>query len=110
MHGVVVVSCSRCQAPSPTVHITAKAGNAYLEMHFCVTCAPTSGEVIVHLPIGMIRCPRCGTSALDIQTRGRFGCSDDYSIFASAISPGLEKYHGSSKHVGKNPSIAKLSA
>lgn len=105
------MQCSRCNAPKPTIHVTAKVGDAFVEMSFCVSCAPGPQMVIEQIPTtNMIRCPRCGTSVADLQESGRFGCADDYEIFASAITKGLKKYHGASRHVGKIPSKEKHSA
>jgi protein arginine kinase activator len=102
LHGIVV-SCSRCQAPNPTIHMTVKMGIVYVEMHFCRSCAPGPEIEVSQIATNMICCPRCGTQAKDINTRG-FGCADDYEIFASVIADGISKYHGASQHVGKIPS------
>jgi protein-arginine kinase activator protein McsA len=82
--------------------MTIKVGDAYVEVNFCSTCAPDIQVEVSPIAINMVRCPRCGTSSQDLEARG-FGCADDYEIFASGIAPGLEKYHGSSRHKGKIP-------
>lgn len=83
--------------------MTIKVGHGYVELHFCVACAPSPQVEISQIATNMICCPRCGTQAKDINARG-FGCADDYEIFASAIAEGIKKYHGASQHVGKIPS------
>lgn len=89
--------------------MTIKVGNAYIEVNFCSTCMPHMQvnvapiPIPIPIPINMVRCPRCGTSSMDLLNLG-FGCSDDYEIFASGITPWLEKYHGASQHKGKIPS------
>ncbi len=86
--------------------MTVKVGAAYLEMNFCPTCSP-GPNAEVEIPINMVRCQRCGSSAIDVERRG-FGCADDYEIFAQAIAKGLEQYHHASQHVGKFPNSRKL--
>jgi len=82
--------------------MTIKVGNAYLELNFCEACAPSPNIDVSQIATNMICCPRCGTQAKDINTRG-FGCADDYEIFATAIANWIQQYHGASRHVGKNP-------
>lgn len=100
LHGDVV-RCSRCHASNPPIHITEKVGNVIIELNLCEKCAATE---MANESKGMIRCPKCGVSAYDIQAMGRMGCAEDYELFASSIEKGLEKYHGASQHVGKIPS------
>ena len=107
LHGEVVLRCSRCHASNPPIHITAKVGNTILSLDLCEKCAVQETVVV---PIGTLRCPKCGVSAADIQARGRIGCAEDYSIFASSLEKGLEQYHGASQHVGKIPSQKLYSA
>jgi len=98
--------CAKCQAPEPTEHMTIMVGQAFIEVSFCRGCNP-GPNAAVQIPINMVRCPRCGSSAVDVEERG-IGCAEDYEIFASAIAKGLEKYHGKSQHVGKIPISRKL--
>lgn len=100
LHGEVVLRCSRCHASNPPIHITAKVGNTILALDLCEKCAVQETVVV---PIGTIRCPKCGVSAADIQAMGRMGCAEDYSIFAASLEKGLAQYHGASQHVGKIP-------
>jgi protein arginine kinase activator len=107
LHGDVVLRCSRCHASNPPIHITAKVGNVIIELNLCEKCAATE---MAASHKGMIRCPKCGVSVGDIQAMGRMGCADDYELFASSITKGIEKYHGASQHVGKSPSQKLYSA
>lgn len=96
------MTCSKCQAPNPPVHMTIKVGIAYVELNFCEACAPSPYIEVSQIATNMICCPRCGTQAKDINTRG-FGCADDYDLFAGAIANWIKQYHGASQHVGKFP-------
>ena len=48
-------------------------------------------------------CKTCGTTLRDIQSRGKLGCSDCYSVFERILQRPLKEIHGSVTHTGKLP-------
>jgi protein arginine kinase activator len=67
------------------------------QLHLCPRCeAKDSGKQEK-------TCSRCGMTFHQIQARGRFGCPDDYTVFGEEVVKALERYHGSSGHIGKKP-------
>lgn len=50
-------------------------------------------------------CPTCGMTLPEFKQRGRFGCANDYEVFAAHIDPLLERIHDASppQHRGRIP-------
>ena len=50
-------------------------------------------------------CPTCGMTLSEFKQRGRFGCANDYEVFAAHIDPLLERIHDVTppQHKGRLP-------
>lgn len=50
-------------------------------------------------------CPTCGMTLAEFKQRGRFGCANDYEVFAAHIDPLLERIHDVTppQHKGRMP-------
>ncbi len=50
-------------------------------------------------------CPTCGMTLAEFKQRGRFGCANDYEVFAAHIDPLLERIHDATppQHKGRLP-------
>ncbi len=59
------------------------------------------GELVGEL--AQIVCPACGLKYMEFRASGRFGCPEDYRLFAMGLSRILSRYHGASRHIGKSP-------
>ena len=118
--------CQRCKKKRATVHVTEVSGKNKGEIHLCDACAQKEGVTLksqvsladflaglISAPatkemrkLAQLKCPECGISYLEFQSKGRFGCPKDYDIFAQMVEPLLEKIHGATRHSGKSPRIA----
>ena len=54
---------------------------------------------------GGVACPDCGITLIEFRQRGRLGCPKDYEVFGAQLRDLLERIHGSSRHVGRSPSV-----
>ncbi len=114
--------CESCKKNIATWHVTYPGSDR--EMDLCDECAREQGlinfdsqfslaDLIGSLlaqtakreqtKLAKLRCPVCGLSYADFRAAGRLGCANDYSVFAKALMPLLEKIHGAVEHVGKAP-------
>jgi protein arginine kinase activator len=100
----VTMKCHRCGRPA-SVHVTVLAGAAYAEVHLCEACEGSARQVAPPATADPVACDRCGSTLRDIEARGRFGCANDYRIFAPQVAECLMNYHGSSTHAGKSPAF-----
>jgi protein arginine kinase activator len=100
--GSVTVKCQRCGRPA-NIHVTVLAGAAYAEVHLCEACEGSARQLSSAPAMRPIACDRCGSTLHDIESRGRFGCANDYRLFATEVAECLRNYHGTSTHVGKWP-------
>lgn len=116
--------CERCNKNPATVHLTEIEKSQKIEKHLCEQCAKEEGYTIkshvslqdllsafvsAHSEAGEMAessCPDCGMTYVDFRNEGRLGCPNDYSVFAEALEPLLEKVHGKVEHTGKLPSRA----
>jgi protein arginine kinase activator len=48
-------------------------------------------------------CPECGITFKEFQATGRFGCPNDYAVFAEELSPLVRRAHGTQRHIGRTP-------
>jgi len=46
-------------------------------------------------------CPDCGIKFMEFRAGGRLGCPQDYWVFSKGLMPLLQRYHGTTRHVGK---------
>jgi protein arginine kinase activator len=111
--------CERCASPA-TVHITEVLGEGkFEEHHVCEQCYPKyvhngdktsaktggaeGGGDLEDALFGQQECPDCGIKFVDFRNSHRLGCSRDYQVFHTELTPLLENIHGDTKHVGKTP-------
>lgn len=115
--------CQRCKKKRASVHVVDVQDEKKSEIHLCDECAQKEGVTLksqvsladflsglIKTPVtkemarlAKLKCPKCGINYLEFQSKGRFGCDNDYEVFAKLVGPLLEKIHGASSHVGKEP-------
>jgi len=115
--------CQFCKKNVATVHLTEFTNGEKQEVHLCEECARKKGLSVKtnfslqdllsslmaqkkeNFPEEVLKlaCPSCGLTFTQFRESGRFGCPQDYQIFAKGLIPLLERIHGSSKHIGKVP-------
>lgn len=116
--------CDKCGQHEANVKFVQIENNKKTELHLCQSCAQgytnfTIGFDLQNLLSSMFqlgtpaqklgqsqhlkKCSTCGLSILDIQKRGRLGCSTCYEVFRDELGPVLRRLHGSSLHTGKVP-------
>ena len=114
--------CQMCKKRQATIHLTEIVQNQKKEVHLCENCAEKQGVVKTQMSIadflsGLasggkakvkeklpdLACPSCGMTLSEFQSRGRFGCADDYGAFRERIMPLIEKIHDATQHLGKMP-------
>ena len=83
--------------------MTVLAGGAYAEVHLCERCEGAARQIAPPEAPRPVACDRCGSTLHDIEARGRFGCANDYRLFAAEVAECLKNFHGSSTHAGKWP-------
>ncbi|MHC4712164.1 MAG: UvrB/UvrC motif-containing protein [Planctomycetota bacterium] len=118
--------CQRCKKKRASVHVVDVQDEKKGEVHLCDECAQKEGVTLksqvsladflaglIKAPVtkemarlAKLKCPRCGINYLEFQSKGRFGCADDYEVFAKLVEPLLQKIHGADRHVGKAPTGA----
>jgi len=116
--------CENCNKNVATVHLTEIVDDIKKEVHLCEECAAEKGlsfkkqfslqELLGSLVSqgakksggaeSALACPVCGLTFAEFQTRGRFGCAEDYEAFKDVLVPLFEKIHGNTQHYGKVPS------
>jgi len=57
------------------------------------------GELVGEL--AEMSCPDCGIKFMEFRAGGRLGCPQDYWVFAKGLMPLLQRYHGTTRHIGK---------
>ncbi|MCD6405404.1 MAG: UvrB/UvrC motif-containing protein [Planctomycetes bacterium] len=113
--------CQRCKKKRASVRVTDVATKT--EIWLCEECAQKEGVTLksqvsladflaglIKAPVtkemarlAKLKCPECGITYLEFQSKGRFGCPNDYEVFSKLVEPLLDKIHGSTRHVGKRP-------
>jgi protein arginine kinase activator len=121
----VAMKCEKCGKAQAKVHMTEIVSETdKREHHLCEKCAEKLGytppqqhftisELLAGLASGQISanagdtpditCPSCGIAFAQFQSSGRFGCAQDYEVFAAQIEPRLERFHDAKQHCGKVP-------
>lgn len=116
------MKCENCNEREATVHYTEIEDKEKKEIHLCEECyhgkfAPVQKmvdftEVLQNLlhasihvegPMAGAICPTCGVSMAEFRAAGRFGCPNDYRVFAEPLKPLLEKLQHDLRHLGKVP-------
>lgn len=117
--------CQRCGKLPATIHMTEISDDGdRTEWHICEECANAEGLAqgapvtpvalasLIQMESEVSRdadastpaeCPHCGITFEEFRTKGRFGCPHDYSVFADALNPLLDKIHGAHQHTGRLP-------
>ncbi len=127
--------CQSCQKHPATVHqieVDWDESNTpqTRTLHLCPTCAKAAGVPVPgNVPsfpkvMGMLgkvllspqiiktegkskACPACGWTLRDFRQTSRFGCPQDYEVFAEFVNELLERIHGTSEHP-TSPEAAEL--
>lgn len=116
------MKCEHCKDCEATVHYTEIENTEKREIHLCEECyrqkfAPVQKltsftDLLQNLLNGATTestatagaiCSTCGISMAEFRAAGRFGCPNDYRVFADALTPLLEKVQHDTQHVGKVP-------
>jgi protein arginine kinase activator len=115
--------CQRCHNEA-TVHVTEPAKGERRELHLCPSCARKAGLALPELPpdlaldavvqsvivanvgelvgeLAELSCPDCGIKFMEFRAGGRLGCPQDYWVFSKGLTPLLQRYHGTTRHIGK---------
>ncbi len=121
--------CDICGKNPATVHLTEIIDEQMNELHLCEECARHKSAAmeqqfgLSELLAGMadfekhsnkeeepvtVKCPACGLTYADFKKVGRLGCGNCYEVFRKYLAPLLKRIHGSSQHIGKNPSSSKI--
>ena len=118
------MQCDICGNKKATVHLTEIIDEQMTELHLCEDCAREKsvqmeqqfgladllagladfGKQVKDTEKSKIQCTHCGMNYDDFRKFGRLGCSECYAAFGTQLSTLLRKIHGSSQHLGKNPS------
>lgn len=117
------MTCDRCKCEA-SLHLTEVIQGEKREYHLCSSCAKEAGlapaegggglESVIEgfliarlgAAIGELArrsCPYCGLKFMDFRSSGKWGCPNDYEVFAAAVNPCLGETQGASRHVGKRP-------
>jgi len=121
--------CDVCAKNPATVHLTEIIDEQMNELHLCEECARHKSAAMEQqfglsdLLAGMAdfekpstkeeevvttKCPSCGLAYADFKKIGRLGCGECYNVFRKYLAPLLKRIHGSSQHIGKNPTKIKV--
>jgi protein arginine kinase activator len=98
------MKCQKCGAERATEHVTMIVVGIPTEIHLCEKCSEDNVVVVPARPTAP-NCPRCGLGIQEMRAKGRLGCADDYTLFERDVVAFVEKWHGSSTHVGKSPQV-----
>jgi protein arginine kinase activator len=121
--------CDICHKNEASITVTRvdKDGKT-TEMHLCHQCATQKGiseavkphisviEILAELKEKIkdedrkLFCPNCKISYADFKRFGRLGCAVCYEAFAERLLPLIKKMHGSTKHIGRKPSMGRKDA
>ena len=116
------MKCENCNEHEATVHYTEIEDTEKREIHLCDECYRQKftpmhkltnfteilqnllhGATAEHAATAGAICPTCGISMAEFRAAGRFGCPNDYHVFAESLNPLLEKVQHDLRHVGKVP-------
>ena len=118
--------CQRCQKEA-SVHLTERVKGQRRELHLASpeTSAPArrvslpesppnlaldavvQSLIVAHVgelvgELAELTCPDCGIKFMEFRAGGRLGCPQDYRVFAAGLVPLVQRYHGTTRHVGKS--------
>lgn len=115
--------CQRCHKEA-TIYLTEPVKGQRRELHLCPNCARKAGLALPESPpnlaldnviqslivahvgelVGELAertCPDCGIKFMEFRAGGRLGCPQDYRVFAAGLLPLVQRFHGTTRHVGK---------
>ncbi|MBU1262755.1 UvrB/UvrC motif-containing protein [bacterium] len=115
--------CDKCRANEANIHFKQVINNQSTTMHLCESCAEEIGFNLFSGPSafpffnilsGMMgtpakpqikedKCPGCGISFSEVQSKGKLGCSDCWQTFKKQLLPFLKEMQGDTFHIGKSP-------
>jgi protein arginine kinase activator len=124
------VKCQVCGEAEATIHFKELKLEEMHEMHLCPACAEEKGfHSMVEMEknsltsklifmaenlsgegaskLGQVQCPTCGLRYGEFARAGRLGCADCYEAFDVQLRRLLRRVHGSTRHVGKTPGLAR---
>jgi len=114
--------CQICGKSEATFHFKEVVNGKMRELHLCEVCAKKKGLSesflipafsLSNLIAGltelqtpsseevMVKCPHCGLTYLDIQKKGKIGCSTCYRTFKNYLTSLLGRIQGKTFHSGK---------
>jgi protein arginine kinase activator len=117
--------CQRCEVKEASVYLTERVKGQRRELHLCPNCARKAGLSLPESPpnlaldavvqslivahvgelvgeLAELTCPDCGIKFMEFRAGGRLGCPQDYRVFAAGLLPLVQRYHGTTRHVGKS--------
>ncbi len=115
--------CDKCGVNEANIHFKQVINNQSTTMHLCENCAEEIGFNLFAGPsssffnilsgilggppaISQIKedkCPGCGISFSEVQSKGKLGCSDCWQTFKKQLLPFLKEMQGNTFHTGKSP-------
>ncbi|MDI6751614.1 MAG: UvrB/UvrC motif-containing protein [bacterium] len=115
--------CDKCGANEANIHFKQVINNQVTTMHLCENCAEELGFNLFssqsafpffNILSGMLgpgaipqikedKCPACGISFSEVQSKGKLGCSECWQTFKKQLLPFLKEMQGSTFHTGKSP-------
>ena len=106
--------CENCGKNVAAVHMTQIVNGIKTVRHLCVQCAapiaPMNFASFFASPVLPKSCPSCGTTFVDFNKTGLFGCPDCYTFFENDLIEPLKNLHGAFLHVDTNPEADELAA
>ena len=112
------MKCEQCESEA-TVHLVEVSDGKKVELHLCEVCAEAVGTLeptIFPHPVveAMVEveedtgqcCPSCEISFQQFRRLGRLGCPECYEAFRTQLVLLLDRIHGATTHVGKQPGEA----
>lgn len=118
------MNCEKCNQREATVHESVFLDDGTVqETHLCESCSergagetPEIAELLSKAVLEGVKtsrsrpvappdraCDACGLTYRQFRGRGRMGCPECYVAFREFLDPLLEKVHGGTRHVGKQP-------
>jgi protein arginine kinase activator len=124
------VKCELCKTNTATVHFKQVSDGVARELFVCEACAARNGfeiqsptsltdflfgvgfEAAEPQPQGETgkACPVCGLTRRDFDKTSRLGCPACYDAFEAELRPILAEMQDGSRHCGKVPAFARVSA
>jgi len=123
--------CQECNKNDASVHLTQIVNNKKVVLNLCRACAEKrgiTGNPLLQVPFPLAeilssmmgetsekrktksteaKCPGCGMAFAEFSKVGRFGCGQCYEAFRPQVSDLLRRIHGSTHHMGKQPTDKK---